>query len=118
MRKILAISLITYHLSLITSLCSAQLTLLHKFNDTAGAIPQGPLTKFGNLLYGMTPRGGANGDGCIFSLDTNGRNYKDIFDFNGTNGTRPLAGLVLSGNKFYGMASGGRCAWKWLYFFH
>jgi len=56
----------------------------------------------------MTLGGGANlYYGCIFSVDTNGNNYKDMFDFNGTNGDNPFGSLTLSGNRVYGMTDSG-----------
>ncbi len=46
--------------------------------------------------------------GCIFSIDTNGSKYTDIFDFNGTNGATPQGGsLILSRNILSGMTEFG-----------
>jgi len=84
----------------------AQYTVLHNFNDTSGADPRGSLTLVNNVLYGMTEAGGAKDSGCIFSIDTNGNDYKDILDFSGGNGVEPYGSLVFSGNKLYGMTSG------------
>ena len=58
-----------------------------------GALPAGSEMKIGGMLYGMTSKGGANHQGCIFSIDTNGSNYRDLFDFNGIGGANP--GTVL-----------------------
>jgi uncharacterized repeat protein (TIGR03803 family) len=107
MKKLLAISLLTLSSSLFT-LCEAQYAILHAFAGTDGAVPSGALTLSGKTLYGMTNEGGANNLGCIFSMDTTGANYKDIFDFNGTNGQYPQGGtLKLSGTQLFGMVFGG-----------
>ena len=67
--------------------------------------PYGSLTLSGSVLYGMTSSGGANDDGVIFSINTDGSGYKDLLDFNGTNGTNPRS-LTLSGSVLYGMTIG------------
>jgi len=54
----------------------------------------------------MTYYGGAN-EGNIFSIDTNGMAYKNLFNFGGLNGTYPEGSLTISGKVLYGMASGG-----------
>lgn len=74
---------------------------------TNGGSPTGSLTVSVNKLYGMTEYGGINDSGCIFSIDTNGSNYKKLLDFNGTNGKWPTANLTLSGRTLYGMANAG-----------
>lgn len=87
---------------------NAQYADIHDFNGTAGSIPQGSLILVGNKLYGMTYQGGANNDGCVFSVDTNGSDYKDILDFAGSNGKYPYFGkLVCSGEVLYGMTGSG-----------
>ena len=58
------------------------------------------------MLFGMTEMGG-NGDGCIFSIDTDGNGYKILLDFNGANGALPLGGLTLSESQLYGMTNVG-----------
>ncbi len=55
----------------------------------------------------MTSIGGAGGEGCIFSVDTAGGNYKDLFDFSAANGVVPWGNLLLIGNNLYGITSGG-----------
>lgn len=92
-----------FHFSFFASLCSAQMTVLHNFSTASGQYPYGSLTLTGNRLYGMTFSGGAHNYGCIFSIDTNGNGYKDIFDFNNTNGKNPYGSLTLSGNRLFGM---------------
>ena len=58
-------------------------------NATSGANPHGSLTLIGSTLYGMTSQGGANGDGTIFSIGTDGTGYKDLWDFDGADGALP-----------------------------
>ena len=60
----------------------AQYKVLHYFNDTIGAKPNGSLTISADTFYGLTAFGGANAYGCIFSVKINGSSYKDLFDFN------------------------------------
>jgi len=79
---------------------------LFDFSGTDGASPTGALTLFGNKLYGMTSATYlSSSNGNIFSIDTNGSNYKDLLEFNGTNGANPYGSLVLSGKRLYGMTS-------------
>ena len=86
---------------------NAQYTVLHKFNGINGAMPEGTLTLAGKKLYGMTSLGGAYNLGCIFSIDTTGNNYKDMYDLNSTSGDEPLGALTIIGNKLYGMTFHG-----------
>lgn len=108
MKKLHVILLLAFSISLSAFNCSAQFTILHNFAGYPdGSDPAGGLTLSGNVLYGMTENGGANFDGSIFSVDTDGTNYKDIYDFDGTHGQYPYGSLILSGGKLYGMASQG-----------
>lgn len=62
----------------------------------------------GNTLYGTTSLGGFQPYGTVFALNTNGSNFMDLHDFtNGPDGASPYSGLILSGNKLYGAATGG-----------
>ncbi len=89
---------------------------LHDFSYTAGngllddgATPNGNVTIIGSKLYGMTKYGGDVGrdlQGTIFSMDTNGNNYKIIYRFDGITGGDPWGSLLYSAGKFYGMTSG------------
>jgi uncharacterized repeat protein (TIGR03803 family) len=54
----------------------------------------------------MLPNGGANDSGCIFSIDSNGKNYKILFDFTGKTGYYPSGSLIISGKVLYGMTGG------------
>ena len=51
-------------------------TKLHEFNNTDGAFPRGNLLlATDGLLYGLTPEGGANAQGVIFSFNPSNGNY-------------------------------------------
>lgn len=107
MRKIFVITF--FVLSYSSSIFSqAQYNVLLNFNGKNGANPHGSLAYLSGLLYGLTPWGGAYDSGCIFSVDTNGNRYKDLFDFNSTTGQGGSSDFItLLGNKIYG-ASGGK----------
>jgi uncharacterized repeat protein (TIGR03803 family) len=84
------------------------LQVVHSFDETTGAFPQGKLllASDGNL-YGTTFSGGTDNLGTIFRITTEGV-LTSIASFNGTNGSAPLAGLVQAKDGlFYGTASGG-----------
>lgn len=83
-------------------------TDLFDFNGANGQTPTGcSVILIGSKLYGMTRAGGANSAGVIFSINTNGTGYTDLFDFNGTTGQYPEGSLTLLGSKLYGLTSGG-----------
>ncbi|HTB05867.1 MAG TPA: T9SS type A sorting domain-containing protein [Bacteroidia bacterium] len=86
--------------------------VLYKFDSTYNPhrwSPNGSLILNGSILYGMTESGGPHNNGCIFSIDTNGSGYMDMFDFNWGTGTgvHPSSSLILSGNVLYGMTNEG-----------
>jgi len=84
-------------------------TNLMDFDYTHGASPYGNLIQASDgKFYGMTPYGGSNGAGVIFSYDPLNVIYNKLLDFDGTNGAYPYGGLVqVSDGKLYGMTSGG-----------
>src|SRR5580658_4262175 len=97
---------------------NAQLTILHNFDSLDGAITNydiilnspvyGSLTLAGKKLYGMTPLGGLLDGGVIFSIDTNGNSFKDLYNFDaGAYGWGPEGSLIISGSKLYGMTKDG-----------
>ena len=47
----------------------------------------------GATLYGMTQSGGTVGWGNVFSVSTNGTNYRDLVPFSGTGGGLPKQDL-------------------------
>jgi uncharacterized repeat protein (TIGR03803 family) len=73
--------------------------------------PTAPLVadEAGNL-YGTTPGGGANEDGCVFELSPSdkGWDYTLLYSFSGPDGEQPWAGLVFDkAGNLYGTARGG-----------
>jgi uncharacterized repeat protein (TIGR03803 family) len=77
-----------------------------------GSVNPGSLLLSSGYLYGMTQTGGANNQGTIFSIDTNGNGYLDIHDFEqnavDSLGENPQqSSLIISGSILYGMAYGG-----------
>ncbi len=88
----------------------AQYTVLHNFGSFTkdGTSPFGEVTPSGNKLYGMAWGGGANGEGTVFSMNTNGNNYTDMLDFDWTgNGAYPIGSFILYGKVLYGMTLKG-----------
>ncbi len=77
--------------------------MLLDFNGVNGKTPYGSLLLSGKKLYGMTYEGGLLDSGNVFSIDTNGNNYKDLLDFNTSNGKNPWGSLILIGKRLYGM---------------
>jgi hypothetical protein len=93
-------------------------TALHIFSDYApeGGNLNSSLILSGGMLYGTAAFGGGLDHGCVFGISTNGAVVTNVYsftplsaDFPSTNsdGAYPIAGLVLSGSRFYGMANGG-----------
>ena len=87
---------------------------LLSFSGTGGAypgfFPSGSLTLSGSTLYGTTSEGGANGNGSIFSINTDGSGYQNLVSFTGTGGAivaLPIGSLTLSGSTVYGMTANG-----------
>jgi uncharacterized repeat protein (TIGR03803 family) len=90
--------------------------ILHYFTATTpqytgtnndGANPFAGLVLSGNTLYGTTFGGGKYGYGTVFSVNTNGLNFTNLYNFTGgTDGTGPHGGLTLSGNMLCGTTSG------------
>jgi uncharacterized repeat protein (TIGR03803 family) len=92
----------------------AGFTNLHSFSGgDGGEVPQGGLVFSGTTLYGTTSEGGLNSEGMVFSMETNGAGFSNIYSFppnyTGGNGKGafPNGTLILSGNTLYGMAQEG-----------
>lgn len=88
-------------------------TNVYSFSYSDGANPQGLIIS-GNTLYGTTEFGGANGNGSIFSMQTDGAGFRTLYNFSAVgagntnaDGYRPVGTLFLSGNALYGTALGG-----------
>lgn len=89
--------------------------LLHSFTGSPndGNNPNGSLTPVGSRLYGMTPEGGANSAGTIFSINSDGSGYSVLHNFTAFNvneGSEPYGSLTLVGSKLYGMTKEGGLA--------
>ncbi len=86
-------------------------TDMHDFTGTStdGLYPTADLTLYNGLLYGMTPQGGTNGSGVIFSINPNGSGFQVLsrFGVGSNSGAQPTGSLALSGNMLYGCAGGG-----------
>jgi len=59
------------------------------------------------LNGGPSYNGSPFGDGTIFSIQTDGSDYKDLYNFSGPDGELPEGSLILSGSTLYGTTSGG-----------
>ena len=81
------------------------LTILHNFTGgpSDGANPMGSLTLSGSTLYGMTFSGGANNDGTIFKVNTDGTGFQLLHSFDGWIGYNFEGCLTLSGSTLYGV---------------
>lgn len=88
--------------------CSAQTyTILHTFtNRSSGYYPAGPLSLYGDVLFGAA-FGGANDRGLIFKVNANGTEFTVLKEFTGDDGTSPYKHLAVSGSKLYGATIGG-----------
>jgi len=81
----------------------------HSFDSINGSRPNGGLIKASDgKLYGLTPFGGVNNMGIIFSFDTTTNTFTKLYDFNLTDGGYPLGSLVEAANgNLYGMTNQG-----------
>ena len=94
-------------------------TNLHSFTATSGphstnsdgASPYAGLLLAGSTLYGTASAGGTNGTGALFSISTNGMNFRNLYSFSSSvdygpnsDGAYPMSGLILSSNILYGTA--------------
>jgi uncharacterized repeat protein (TIGR03803 family) len=65
-------------------------TNLYRFTGGSdGATPRDGLILSGNTLYGTTEYGGTNGNGAIFSLNTNGTGFVKLYSFTAYTGFFP-----------------------------
>ena len=91
------------------------------YTNSDGANPSAGLILAGNTLYGTTGSGGGSGRGTIFTINTDGSGFTNLYSFTATSpypsyingdGASPYGGLILSGNKVYGTASSGGSSGK------
>ncbi len=89
--------------------------LYHFGGETDPAnVPQGSLVLDGSVLYGTARYGGHNGQGVVFSLETDGTGYAELHGFGGypEDGVRPITGVTGDGTTLYGTTpSGGEQMW-------
>ena len=79
-----------------------------------GSEPLAGVTLSGSTLYGLTEFGGSHNWGALFTLNTNGGSFGDLYSFDtpaGNNvnvaGLYPQSHLVVSGTTLYGTAENG-----------
>jgi uncharacterized repeat protein (TIGR03803 family) len=80
------------------------------FNNANGGSPTdgNVLQNKGRTLYCLMVSGGVNGSGCIFTLDTSGSGYNQMYSFSTATGSQPTGGLTFGGpGIFYGMTNSG-----------
>ena len=92
----------------------ATLTTLHSFAISDGSNPEAGLIQGADgELYGTTYRGGANGYGTAFKIDTSGATLTTLHSFLFSGGGFPTAGLIQgTDGKLYGTTQeGGASYW-------
>jgi len=86
---------------------------LGTYTNSDGAKPYAGLVLCGNKLYGTASEGGANGNGTVFAINTDGSGFTNLHNFaildSGTNsdGANPYAALILADSTLYGTAEQG-----------
>lgn len=86
------------------------LTMLHGFDYFGdGAYPAAKLVYDSamHLFYGLTPQGGENDKGAIFSFDPATNIFTKLFDMDRPTGSGPQGPLTLYKGVLYGLAGGG-----------
>jgi uncharacterized repeat protein (TIGR03803 family) len=90
-----------------------------KSTNANGGSPYAALTLSNSTLYGVTDLGGTNGNGVVFSIGTDGLNFKLLHTFalgatdpnlsyyTNKDGIKPQCQLLLSGNILYGTTTAG-----------
>ena len=76
--------------------------------NSDGASPAAGLIFSGGTLYGTAYQGGSARWGTVFSVNTNGANFTNLYSFTGgSDGLEPAGELVLTGNTLVGTTRGG-----------
>jgi uncharacterized repeat protein (TIGR03803 family) len=89
-------------------LAQARFTVLHNFDRTAdGEDPISTVVVRDEAVFGTTQFGGANGEGIVWSFNTDSGTFTKLHDFGGSDGIRPVGGLAVDGNVLLGTAQGG-----------
>ncbi|MFZ1933079.1 MAG: choice-of-anchor tandem repeat GloVer-containing protein [Thermoguttaceae bacterium] len=90
------------------SVCEADASSPITVISTAPTEPNGSLTLIGSSLYGTDLYGGGSGGGSIFTVNTNGTDFEDLYSFSrSSGGDTPCSGLTLTGSAFYGATWNG-----------
>ncbi len=86
----------------------AGLKVLVTFNGTNGADASNTLSVFHSTLYGATALGGANNQGVLFSVNTNGSKFTLLHQFTGADGSAPIGPFAFgSDGPLYGLTQSG-----------
>jgi uncharacterized repeat protein (TIGR03803 family) len=87
-------------------------TVSDNFSNSDGAHPYTGLAISGNTLYGTTGDGGTNSLGVLFSINTDGTDFKNLHTCSFADGYLPYGGFILLGNTLYGTTfEGGSSGW-------
>ncbi|MCX6355984.1 MAG: hypothetical protein NTZ78_13945 [Candidatus Aureabacteria bacterium] len=82
-------------------------TLLHSFGpEPDGTEPNGGLALDNGVLYGTTDSGGANSEGTLYSIKTDGSAYTILYSFASGTSWYPSP-VVVSGGMIYGLTENG-----------
>jgi uncharacterized repeat protein (TIGR03803 family) len=98
--------------------------LLHSFSaltngtNSDGGAPYATLVLSSNTLYGTTYNGGANSNGTVFAVNTDGTGFTNLHTFTArsgllhtnADGVQCIDGVLLSGNTLYGTTGSGGTA--------
>lgn len=92
-------------------------TILHNFLDPTivtgdGDEPWGSPIVVGTTIYGTTREGGANGEGVLYSINTDGTGYTILHNFDDPaitegDGQEPIGALFSDGSRLYGTTGEG-----------
>jgi uncharacterized repeat protein (TIGR03803 family) len=85
--------------------CAQTYHVLHEFNYSDGQYTYCTPILSGSTLYGTAFQGGANSNGSIFKIDTDGSDFTLLHSFSrpsSYDGNQPRCGLALSGSTLYG----------------
>jgi uncharacterized repeat protein (TIGR03803 family) len=84
-------------------------TTVYEFKGgTDASVPNGTLLYEAGMLYGVSLRGGAAGNGTVFSVNAATGAEQVLYSFKGgTDGAAPYGALIFLGGKLYGTTSLG-----------
>jgi uncharacterized repeat protein (TIGR03803 family) len=82
---------------------------LRSFSGADGASPEAGLIQGKDgRLYGTTLLGGANGEGTVFAMDTDGNNFVTLRSFSGADGIQPYSAVMQgTDGRLYGTTEFG-----------